>query len=101
MKIRSGFVSNSSSSSFVILGFKLNNSQRTKLFELGHNKKFQCTETPDGIIVGTTEYFGEGFWDINEIDIKKAFEKPVLLAAAEFVGKSISDAKLYVGEFER
>jgi hypothetical protein len=101
MKIRNGFVSNSSSSSFVMIGFKLDNTQRTKLFELGHNKKFQCTETPDGIVVGTTEYYDEGFWGTNEIDVKKAFDKPELLAAAEFVGKSISDAKLYVGEFER
>jgi len=77
MKIRSGFVSNSSSSSFILVGVCLNETEARKLLGAGPQKEgddmdlidydgkefdVQCDYENDQFYIGDVKQYGEGFY---------------------------------------
>ena len=92
MKIRQGFVSNSSSSSFVIVGFKTNDN----MMEDDNIGKFEqlYVESDYDYITGYVIADGD-FYDIEEREVGDLDEK--ITEMAEHFGKNKSDIKLYCG----
>lgn len=99
MKTRLGFVSNSSSSSFVLIGFKLNGDDKRALLEKGANKEFDVIDSPSGMCVGKTVYYDDSFYDFDEIDyLKEADDVKVKKACERFPNNKVM---LIIGEYER
>ena len=82
MKIRNGFVSNRSSSSFVLFGIKLSPSQAQKVFKASGGKtnpSCDCGESDcevcglDGLNA-IAEFFDERFYDFKKLEVGRGLE---------------------------
>lgn len=80
MKFRNGFVSNSSSSSFVMLGVRVHDNSDelySKLYK--QDKKIRCHEVEDGEVIGydlarwSDEDWGD--FEISQLQIEETLEK--------------------------
>jgi hypothetical protein len=88
MKIRSGFVSNSSSSSFVILGFKTNEGID---IPKGHSYVNMDDDSYIiGYIIADDEYLEDDEIDFSILEAKRQ-------KISEDFGKDLSEIKLYTG----
>jgi len=89
MKIRNGFVSNSSSSSFVILGFKSNECvSNTGKFRSTY-VEFDDADYVTGVVIADSDEYLE---DAEVGDIQEKINE-----IAEFFDKDPSEIKLYCG----
>ena len=89
MKVRSGFVSNSSSSSFVILGFKTNKYIDDSKFDQLYVEYEDCDYITGYVI-------SDGDEGIKEVELSNINEKIHEIATEYNI--NISDIKIYCGE---
>lgn len=107
MKIRNGFISNSSSSSFIILGFKISTEEIKNLYKDSENfldswydeDEFDTlyNDNNNSYYAGHLISYGDDQYESFEIDILKLkdFEKAKI--AANKFNKSLNDLKLFGG----
>jgi len=102
MKIRNGFVSNSSSSSFIINGVKITNEEAENInnkfswrdlydmnIKLEQNRNYFCGEDPDGYIIGVSD---QGLDDGNVLELKLLTEE----RKQEIVNKITEDLNMQI-----
>jgi hypothetical protein len=103
MKIRNGFVSNSSSSSFVLVGIKLSQEEvEAKYDDLDnfYNEKFFDTLYDDysgSFYAGNELVFSSDNIENTEIELKDLMYDKKAIAAIENFDKTKNDIKLFVG----
>jgi hypothetical protein len=107
MKVRDGFVSNSSSSSFVLVGIKLTAAERKTIDKLAEEKDVSPDELPTlkGLDVAgydSTDYVGQK-WTLDSeepknlsIDVLSVIERVQQKIEERFVGRG-KDVKLHIG----
>jgi len=117
MKIRSGFVSNSSSSSFVIIGFKLPTDDESKKkflkykgIEIPEDDEelyeafYEAVYDTDNVLTGDGEFWAgkiitdsDEYMEMNEIDITAAIAEAEAMREIFDIDPSVP-VKLYTGE---
>jgi hypothetical protein len=103
MKIRNGFVSNSSSSSFVVFGFKVSEEEIIKLY--GDIDAFYDEEEFDTNSDGENYYIGQydtlcnegGYIELEEYDYNQIPTSTKVKNAAQKFDKELTNLKIFVG----
>lgn len=105
MKIRSGFVSNSSTSSFLVYGTVIDYTKLEKLLEAKYGEDCeiyevlenegleQYSETDYGNVVGVS------FTDIGEDETPRQFKQRVKAKIEEVLGAPVKECDIYGGEY--
>jgi hypothetical protein len=112
MKIRNGFVSNSSSSSFVLIGCRLTDTIKSNIISKAPEGidpddfteiaealdiGYVYTEEKDGDLIGDIlAYSEEDFYETNEYDIDQLINQDLLSKLSKY-GVDKKDIKLYTG----